>query len=319
MYNHSQIAMNNTHSTRIGSVLLICALAAVLTSCDSNGAKPQPPTVSLDVKLTVSFEKTEVFTDSLLTMSFVWETGQSFTPISKDLSVSVRFRDDNGALLWEVSQLPEIPVAKWRPSQLIRYNRTVYVPPIMARTAAHVLVSVSDSGTSDVRYVISEPAGLADTPWMMPVGKLDIKPRPSMLESPLRANVIFMSGFYPIERQGKQEWRWTGKEARAKLERLNERGLLFISGEINLQRLNTLPTVTVSLGVDVKTSFTPDSDTGQFQRKIIVPDEDFGESHWLDVCIEISETFIPSKLMDCEDDRELGIRLMKIYFGPTGS
>ena len=310
--------MSNAHSTRIGSVLLICALAAVLSSCDSDGAKPQPRTVTLDVKLTVSLEKMEVFTDSLLTMSFVWETGQSFTPINKDLWVSVRFRDERGALLWEASQLPEIPTAKWRPSQLIRYNRTVYVPPIMTRTAAHVLVSVFDSEAPDVRYVISEPASLPDTPWMTPVGTLDVKPRPSMLESPSRANVIFESGFYPVERQGKQEWRWTGKEARAKLERLNERGLLFLSGEINLERLNTLPTVTVSLGGDVRTRFSPDSDTGRFQRKIIVPDEDFGESHWLDVCIQISETFVPSKLIDSKDDRELGIRLMKIYFGPAG-
>jgi len=310
--------MGNTYSTRIGGVLLICVLTAVLFSCGRDAAKQQPRTVPLDIRLLVSFEKTEVFTDSLLTMSFVWETGKSFSPIDKNLWVSVHFRDRSGNLLWEVSHLPEPTTTKWRPSQLVRYNRTVYVPPTMTEDKASVLVSLYDDRVSDIRYVISAPVGLPDTPWLAPVGSLSIKPRPSLLESPSRANLIFESGFYPVERDGKQEWRWTSKEARGKLERLDERGMLFLSGEANLQRLKTIPTITISLGGHVKTRFSPNAETGRFQRKLIVADEDFGESNWLDITIEISEAFVPSKLTESEDDRELGIRLMKMYFGPAG-
>ena len=310
--------MGNTYSTRIGSVLLICVLAAVLFSCDRDGARPQPRTVPLDVILSVSLDRTEVFTDSLLTMSFVWETAKSFSPIDTNLWVSVHFKDRSGNLLWEVSHLPEPPTTKWRPSQLVRYNRTVYVPPTMTEAAATVLVELYDDRI-DARYVISAPAGLSDAPWLAPAGNLRIKPRPSLLESPSRANLIFESGFYSVEREGKQEWRWTSKKARAKLERLNERGVLFLSGEVNLQRLNTIPTISIGLGGHIKTRFSPDSETGRFQRKLIVPDEDFGESNWLDISIEISETFVPSKLTESEDDRTLGIKLMKMYFGPAGA
>jgi len=313
----SSSTMGITYSTRIGGVLLILVLTAVLFSCDRDGAQPQPRTFPLDVKLLVSFEKVELFTDSLLTMSFVWETGTSFAPIDKSLWVSIRFRDRSGKLLWEVSHIPEPPTTKWRPSQLVRYNRTVYVPPTMTETEASVLVELYDDRASDCRYTISAPTGLSDTPWLAPVGKLRIKPRPSLFESPSRANLIFESGFYSVERDGKQDWRWTSKEARAKLERLNQRGVLFLSGEVNLQHLKTVPTITVSLGGQIKTSFSPESETGRFQRKIIVADEDFGESNWLDMSIECSETFIPSKSAESEDDRELGIRLMKMYFGPA--
>jgi len=310
--------MVNTYATRFSSILLVCLLAAASCSCSQDTAEPQPRTVPIDVKLSVSFDRTEVFTDSLLTMSFVWETMKSFSPIDKNLWVSVRFRDNSGNLRWEASHLPEPPTAKWGPSQLVRYNRTLYVPPTMTDAAVFVLVELRNMEISDVRYVIAAPAGLSEAPWLAPVGELSIKPRPSLLESPSRANLIFESGFYPVERDGKQEWRWTGKQARGKLERLNERGMLFLSGEVNLQRLNTTPTITISLGGRVRTRFSPDSDTGRFQRKLIVPEEDFGDGNWLDIAIEISETFVPSKLTESDDDRELGIKLMKIYFGPAG-
>ena len=310
--------MANTCSTRFRSILLISLLAAVSCSCSQDSGERPPRTIPLDVALSVSFEKTDVFTDSLLTMSFAWETGKAFSPLDKNLCVSVRFKDKGGNLLWETSHLPETPTTKWRPSQLVQYNRTLYVPPTTTEAAASVLVELCDMETSNTRYVISAPGGLPETPWLAQVGSLNIKPRPSMLASPSNANLIFESGFYPVEQDDKQEWRWTGKEARGKLERLNERGLLFLSGEVNLQHLKTPPTITISLGGKVRTRFSPDSDTGSFQRKLIVPDEDFGDSNWLDLAIEISETFVPSKVTQSEDERELGIKLMKIYFGPAG-
>jgi len=48
-----------------------------------------------------------------------------------------------------------------------------------------------------------------------------------------------------------------------------------------------------------------------------VPDDAFGESNWLDVTIQTSETFVPSKVMDSTDTRELGIKLTKMFFGPA--
>ncbi|MBN1592698.1 MAG: hypothetical protein JW941_05565, partial [Candidatus Coatesbacteria bacterium] len=198
-----------------------------------------------------------------------------------------------------------------------QYNRTMYIPPLMNERAARVLISLTGDGTSGERYVISSPKGLMEKPWMAQVGEIKIKPRPSLLESPSRGNVIFVSGFYDIERQDDEEWRWTGKEALFRLERLDETGLLYLSGEVNLERLNTIPTITITIGGQERAKFSPDNDTGLFERKMIVPDADFGESHWLDVKMETSEAFTPSKLVKSTDDRELGIKLLKIYFGPA--
>ena len=256
-------------------------------------------------------------TDSLLTMSFAWETGRTFVQPKEELWVHVRFVDVRGNLLWETSHLPEPPMLKWRPSQLVQYNKTFYVPPIAAEMPAQVLIVLRDEKAPNVRFVISEPKGSPEAPWMAPVGRLQIRPRPSLLESPSRANIVLVSGFYPVENRDKLQWRWTGKVAKAKLERLNRRGILFLSGQVNLEHLNTLPTITVFVGDKVKASFSPDRDTSSFQRKIIVPDEEFGDSNWLDVTIETSETFVPSKVTDSTDTRELGIKLTKMYFGPA--
>jgi len=309
--------MANARLTKLRGILLVALLVAALSSCAKEEGKPQPKGVPLDVKLSVTSDREVALTDSLLTMSFAWETGPTFVPPKGELWVHVRFVDKSGGLLWETSHLPEPPMLKWRPSQLVQYNRTFYVPPIDAEKTAQVLVVLQDEKAPNVRFVLSAPKGGPDAPWLAPVARLKIRPRPSLLESPSRAKIVLISGFYPVEQQGKLQWRWTGKVAKAKLERLNKRGILFLSGQVNLEHLNTLPTITVSIGSEVRASFSPDRDTGNFQRKIIVPDDAFGESNWLDVTIQTSETFVPSKVMDSTDTRELGIKLTKMFFGPA--
>ncbi len=309
--------MANARLTKLRGILLVGLLVTALCSCGKDEGKPRPKVVPLDVKLSVAPDRTAVMTDSLLTMSFAWETGRTFVQPKGELWVQVRFVDVRGNLLWETSHLPEPPMLKWRPSQLVQYNKTFYVPPIGAETPAQVLIVLRDEKAPNVRFVLSAPKGRPEAPWMATVVRLQIRPRPSLLESPSRANIVLVSGFYPVEQQGKLQWRWTGKVAKAKLERLGKRGILFLSGQVNFEHLNTLPTITVSVGDKVKASFSPDRDTGNFQRKIIVPDDAFGESNWLDVTIETSETFVPSKVMDSTDTRELGVKLTKMFFGPA--
>lgn len=293
-------------------------MLAVIIGCQKEQANPAPELISLDVKLSASFDKAVVTTDSLLTMSFVWETLGAFSPIDRDLWASVQFRDSSGKLLWGADHVPDTPTSKWRPSQLVNYNRTIYVPPALSETVAHVLVGLYDPKRPIRRFVISSPEGVLGEPWLSKVGEVEVKPRPSLLESPSRANIMLESGFYPVEREDGDQWRWTLKEARLKLQNLGERGMLFLEGEVNLECLNSPPTITITIGGKERGSFSPNLESGRFQRKVVVQESDFGDKRWLDVLIETSETFVPSQHSATTDSRELGIKLRKIYFAPAG-
>ncbi|MCD6327485.1 hypothetical protein J7M28_08030 [bacterium] len=301
---------------RLRALLPLILFAFLPFACNESELKPEA--IPLDVALSVAFDKTTVQTDSLLTMSFAWETMKAFHAIDNNLWVSVQFVGADGKLLFDENHLPDKPTGTWRQSQLIEYNRTIYVPPSFSEATATVFVSLRDKRRPEVRYSIAGAGGDSRKPFATNVGAVHIKPRPTLLESTMRSNVVFESGFYPVESSGQEEWRWTGKEARGKLQRLGERGILFLEGEVNVRTANELPTISIWIGDELRAEFTPNPQTGRFQRKLIVPESDFGDRHFIDMKIKTTRTFRPNRLSESADNRELGIKLQKIYFGPAG-
>jgi len=298
------------------AVVSLVVVAGCLFGC-SREVGPRQRLVPLPVRVSVSFDSKEVYSDSLLTASFVWETGKSFVAPKERLWVFLHFKDKEGRMLWQADHLPEPVTPHWRASQLIRYARTIYVPPIVSERRAYVYVGLYDPRSSKTKYLVSGGTASSQRPWDVMVGEVLVRPRPSLIEGPSWANVVFEEGFYAVEQEGNESWRWTGREASARLEYVGERGVLFVQGEVNLKCLKRVPTISLWVGGKLRVRFTPNGETGEFERKLIVEPDEFGDSRWLRLRLETSETFVPATCVSSSDTRELGLKIRKIYFGPS--
>lgn len=128
-----------------------------------------------------------------------------------------------------------------------------------------------------------------------------------------RDSPIIGAGWHSSEKNG---WRWTSKQALCYFINPKADSVLEIAGGGCSKYLSTLPVVTFYLNNQKLDEFILDSEW--FEKKYNLTSRELGYSDLIELRLDISDTFVPSKIIPkSTDNRELGLGISKIKLSKT--
>jgi len=126
---------------------------------------------------------------------------------------------------------------------------------------------------------------------------------------PIAGTIRYLDGWYDLEGEGVDQWRWMGRRARIALQPIAGGGELRFSAGVPIDA-EPPPLVTVTIDGRVADSFV--ATTGSFTRRYALPPSNAAH----EVVFSVSNAINPARQHHGDDTRDLGMQLRTISWTP---
>ncbi len=283
-------------------IIILVVLLLMITSCSK---KTDKKGIDLTLKIVP-----EMLTDDLYaSMDYSFDFNDDFKKIEKKYKVFVHFfRVKSKEMLIQDDHFTDIDPRNWEKGKKIEYKREIFIPKFLDE------YDIDFEGYEKVRI----SAGLYDPnnrEEKITLFEKEFNVQSASINAP---EIIYDEGWHQPETNFKSEeistseWRWTTGKAICIIENPKKESILRIKGHVSKENLKGQK-IKFMINDKLLDEFTPKA--GNFEKKYIISSDKMGKDDEFQFSINISNTFIPSKLdPKIKDDRVLGIQIHSIYF-----
>lgn len=265
-------------------------------------APPDPVAVA---RLTVNRASVPLGAPVDVTVQF--DVAPNLEPLNEDYRVVLHAFDDNEIFLWSTEHDPPVPTSEWQPGWSIRYTQRVRIPryPYVGPAVIAISLHAPDSGANLAL------AGDELDEFAYRVATLTFEPQPES------SFISYDEGWHPLEFAafGQITWRWSTERAVISFRNPYRpaRLLLDVQGRPGLfDRPQSL-----SLVVNDRTIHEVTLDTNEIVHlDYELTEADLGDYDIVNLELLVDRTFVPAKVDDGYDTRELGVRVSGAYVEP---
>ena len=281
--------------------LWLLAAAVLAPACG-----PRQPKDLNDIVPTFSANRTQIPLKSAIEATYTWECGPAMKKLAEDQRVFVHFVDKEGTLLFTDDHLPTPPASTWEPGKKYSYSRTIFVPSYSYVGPVTVRLGLAGvSGGRKPRVALKgQDAGLRE----YVVGKVEF------LHETKNIYVVQKDGWHDAETDPSNpgaEHVWTKKEAMVSFQNPKKDVLIYLEANTSYKSFPKPPVLTLSIGKSGVVIPIADSDV--FLKKVRFRAADLGDGEWVDLHLNMSDSFCPKNLGFNTDPRELGLMVSHLF------
>jgi len=287
---------------RVFRCSLAFLLAALSAACGGSGGT-EPPVASAAVTLTRA--RVALGSPVELTYEFKVAEGAAF---DRDYRVFVHFVDADEELMWTDDHVPPTPTSQWKPGQVVKYSRLLFVPvyPYVGEAAIDMGLYAPDGRR--LPLVGTERGQRAYR-----VATVQVTPQTDNIY------ITYKDGWHLAEIAGDNagnEWHWTKKDATLAFKNPRRDATLYLDVDGQTRLLPAPQVVTVSIGSQAVASFALGN--SQEVQRIPITAAQFGAEEKVELKIGVDRTFVPAVVTagSQKDTRELGIRVFHAFVEP---
>ena len=294
-------------STTLLRLITSIVLAAVLPLAGCGGGDLER---SLNVGVSLDLPES-LPVGSPVDIGYTWTPVDDFIPPADDYRVFVHLVDPDGAIVEQDDHFPSVPTSQWRAGEPVSYRRLLYPPPDLQPEYLDFYVGLYDIEDGQV-------ATLHDG---------DLENRPLLHTSIIRLDdqrglPVYFDGWYARESSlsaGKhhQQWQWMRKTGEVAFGNPRGPATLHFRARSPIDFLGTAQTITLRVqGEEVMQ--IEKADSVPFLERIEIAAEVMGDEEWIELTIEVDNTFVPMEVDESlGDERILGLQVFWLYLAPS--
>jgi hypothetical protein len=248
---------------------------------------------------------------NVVTMGSVVEAEYSFNlPANSKIPdydgiIFVHFLDPDHNIVFTDDHKPEKPTSQWKAGENYTYKRLIFIP-------SDIL-----SGEYTIRLGIYDPSGKRER---IPLNAKEIKDRAYELakltiKAPLWDLVKYEDGWYEPEKSAEDpfiQWRWTKSKAVAYLLNPIKDTKLYLSLEGNPEYApNKELKAIIKINDNEVEQINMENDK-KIDKTILISKDLSKADKYIKFEIDVSSTFVPAKVIQTNDDRELGVKIYRL-------
>jgi hypothetical protein len=274
------------------------------TACGKK-ADTAPPAATPTV--TIDHPKAALGSPIDITYQFIVAPGATF---DGDYRVFVHFVDADGEMMWTDDHDPVPPTSKWKPGDVIKYTRTLFIPIYPYVGEAFVELGLYGTKVQGRLPLAGQQQGQR----AYRVAAMTLLPQTE------NVFIIFKDGWYPAEVEPDNvavEWQWTKKDATFSFRNPRKNAVLMLHLDGQPRFLSEPEAVTVWLGDQTLDTFTLAS-KAEVIRRIPISALQMGSGDMVEMKLSVDKTFVPAKVAggSSGDPRELGLRVFHVFVAP---
>jgi hypothetical protein len=278
------------------SSMLLLVAAGLLSGC-----REGPPPEVHPIAPGLSVNRDRVPLGSALEVTFEWTVGPNAKPIPPGHRAFVHLLDSYGVILLTADHVPDPPPDEWRPGETYRYGRTLLVPvsPYVGE-ARFVMGLYSTAGDGARLHLDGEGIGRQE----YHVRTVDLLPQTE------NVFLVYKEGWHEPQLHPDNpaiEYTWTKREAVISFRNPKTDVVVYLQAETCFDCFSDPPTLALSVG-PVGTTI-PIEDGQVFLERVRINAADLGTDEWIDLRLQMSESFVPARLTPPRNDdpRELAL------------
>ena len=291
---------------RLTTRLVFALVLGALVSACSKGEAPGPPVATP----TVTFARARAALGSPLEVTYTFQVAADAPAFDQDYRVFVHFLDADEERLWTDDHDPAVPTSQWKPGQVIKYTRTMFVPVVAYIGEAQVRIGLYS--TRDQRRLALAGEDLGQQSFK--VATLSLLPHSE------NVFLLYKDGWHPAEvapDNATVQWQWSKKVATLSFRNV-KRDVLFYLHADNPAAYAEPQSVALKVnGALVDTVAV--SPRQELLHKTRVTAAQLGAGDMVDITLELDKTWVPALVpgANSRDPRELGLRVFHAFVEPV--
>jgi hypothetical protein len=285
-------------------VAALMACACMLAPACSRERDTAPGVAAVSVTVT----PTRVEAGGPVQLSYSFTVNGTSSPLPADEWVFVHALDDSNELLWTDDHAPPTPTQDWKPGQPVMYQRTMFVPRSALPGNVRFEVGVFSRKSGERLPLVGRDRGMRS----YEVASVEVE----AVSNP----VVAGDGWYdPESGEGPgREWHWSRRDNRLSFRNPKAPATLYLQVDQPVTALPASQAVEVRGSTGTLSTFMLSPGSTQLVR-IPLSAEQLGTGETVDLTLAVSSTFVPSATaqLKSSDSRELGIRLLHAFVGPS--
>lgn len=241
-----------------------------------------------------------------LEVTYIWQVGESFTPVEKDYAVFIHFWGEDDELQWQDDHQPPVHTSRWQPGQTIEYTRIHFLPRNVSQEVVTLTMGLYDVEVAGDKVRLE---GRQTHRMEYEVCRFEVIPPDQLPE------IVYEEGWYNREFIPGQPdgvaWRWSRQEAFCKLENPRRAAALYLEAQAPVELMDEPQVVTIEMDGEQLTSFEV-ADTERFLRKFPVPDHILRDQQFVPMTIRVGTAVVPSEIDGSADQRQLGLKVFNM-------
>lgn len=293
---------------RLGRAPLALAAVLVPLVAFSGGCRRRAAVVN-DITASFSVNRSRAPLGSVIEVTYTWTTGPAFKKLDQDYRALVHFMDGHKSMLFTDDHVPTPPPTSWEPNKTYTYQRTVFIPVYPYVGQVQVAMGLYPASGKGQRVGLKgEDIGLQ----AYKVATIELLPQVENIF------VVYKDGWHGTESSPSNpglERTWTKKDALVQFKNPKKDVVVYLEADTNYKAFDAPPVLTMSVGN--KTGLVVPIDNSEvFLKKMRVKAADLGNEEWVDLRLDMNQSFIPkAKGVNSHDDRELGVMVYHLYVG----
>lgn len=264
---------------------------------------------SSGLNLKIEIQPSTITDELYVKMNYEYAVSDKFTGLTDDQVVFVHFwRVKSKEMLLGDDHTPEKKWSTWKPGDTVKYSRVIFIPKFLDEfdidfegyEEIKLTVGVYNPKTPDNKIILWQKV---------------IEIHAASLNAP---EVVYDEGWWQVETDLnikeplEKTWRWTTKKAVCMIENPRKECLLIIDGRVDKTQFVDQKVI-FKINEKILDEFIPEIDG--FSKKYTVSPAMMGGRDEFTLSIETDKTFTPVTMSpETKDNRELGIRIFRIYF-----
>jgi len=261
------------------------------------------------LNLKIEIQPSTITDELYVKMNYEYAVSDKFAGLTDDQVVFVHFwRVKSKEMLLGDDHIPEKKWSTWKPGDTVKYSRVIFIPKFLDEfdidfegyEEIKLTVGVYNPKTPDNKIILWQKV---------------IEIHAASLNAP---EVVYDEGWWQVETDLnikeplEKTWRWTTKKAVCMIENPRKECLLIIDGRVDKTQFVDQKVI-FKINEKVLDEFIPEIDG--FSKRYTVSPAMMGGRDEFTLSIETDKTFTPVTISpETKDNRELGIRIFRIYF-----